>query len=171
MKYKSLLLKTMQEDLKRAKQKPSSSPSYNKNINRIKDKIKNVKTGIYNMKKSDLDKINKIAGDKTKKDIKDYKKSFDTDNISFYYWNKAKPSAYDLKISDMTVLIKFYVEGQKQYRFYGIISDRLDMKVSDQLINQVITENIQENSGGLTIQTGTGHISNVDSFQIVEAYR
>ena len=171
MKIKTKLLAIYKEKLKKVNSLPSSSPRKKSLIIKTKEEINNIKIGNYEPKKTDIAKISKTATKKLREELNKY--TFDTDNESFYYWNTAiRSSKYASGGVDMvlTVLFKSVLTGN-EYRYFGLISNRLDSKVSDNQCFEAINDELDKGNNILKINTRSGSNFQIKSFEIIRSER
>jgi hypothetical protein len=126
--------------------------------------------GSYQATKSDLKTLKtNTSNTKLKDKIKDAIESFDTDGKSFYVWNKAETkSPYASGGVDLTALVEFTLEdNSKTFRYYGIISNRDDGGVTDQMIHEQILYGSKLQDNSYVVETSSGVTLHIKSYRIV----
>lgn len=174
LNIKTDLTKLYNQKLREAKQKPMSSPRYQYNIEKIQNKLQEIRLGNYQATKSDLKIVKTNTSNKTlKAKIDEAIKSFDTNGESFFVWNKAETkSPYASGGVDLSVFIEFTLDdNSKTFRYYGIISNRLDNAVTDKMIHEQILygSHLQDNS--YVIETSSGVTLHIKSYRVIWAGR
>jgi hypothetical protein len=174
LNIKSNLIRHYKSKLKEAQNKPHSSPSYKRSINKINEKLDKIRLGNYQPTKTDLKEVKKLTNNnRTKDKIDKAINSIDTDGESFYIWNSAdRKSPYVGGGIDLTCRVRLKDEnGDTLYRYYGFVSNRLDGAVTDRMINEQILYGSSMADNVYTVETGSGVTLHIVSYQVVWAGR
>jgi len=96
-------------------------------------------------------------------------KTFDSDNVSYYWWENRK-RGYDISGSIM-LLVDFRDDSNQSIkRHFTFLSSGLTDKISDKQLIDNINELVNDNNKVRIITTQSGVSFNIKSFAILESF-